>query len=521
LGVDQPAVVLSPLAYKAAIFQLDEVIARTSRLDAVACKQSFDEYLRFKTERESTQFGTFDIERDYAEFIGGQSRSEGVRRFLASRGIGLRFGSASDAPGTETVCGLRNRLDERFLERLRIDGVDISEPAIATLRQMRQAGTRIGLTTSHRNGVAVLEAAGIQDLFDAVVDDTEAERLQLRGKPDPDTLQAAAKLLAVPPACTIVVQDSISGVRAGELGGFGCVIGVDRLSQPGELLANGADVVVKTLSEVRILPAETVVQRSTSALPSAFAHLRFMRRLAKRRRVAVFLDYDGTLTPIVRRPEDAVMSEETRRVVRALAQRFTVAVVSGRDLADVQSRVSIEGITYSGSHGFEIAIGDGRVLESEEVIRYLPALDAAERELMFVLAGIPGAQVERKRFSVAAHYRNVDDDRRSEVTQLVDQVLENHPDLRMTRGKMVFDLQPALEWDKGAAFLWIIRALGLDSCETLPIYVGDDITDEDAFREIQPRGIGVLVREGVRTTAAQYAVESTDEVRQFLEQLAD
>jgi alpha,alpha-trehalase len=309
-------------------------------------------------------------------------------------------------------------------------------------------------------------------------------------------------------------------VRAGELSGVGCVIGLGGMDEAASLLANGADVVVNTLADVAVLPEGTVVRRKTSDLPYAFTNLPFIRRMATRKSVTLFLDYDGTLTPIVPRPEDAILSDETRQAVRALAQRFTVAVISGRDLADVRSRVAIEGITYAGSHGFEIALRDGRVLESEEVAGYLPVLDTAERELISGLSGIPGSQVERKKFSVAAHYRNVAGHRHNDVAAVVEQVLAIYPNLRMTRGKMVYDLQPALAWDKGTALLWIMRALGLDTCEALPIYLGDDITDEDAFREIQPRGVGVLVREAVRLTAAQYAVDSTDEVRKLLEQLA-
>jgi trehalose-phosphatase len=237
------------------------------------------------------------------------------------------------------------------------------------------------------------------------------------------------------------------------------------------------------------------------------------------RRPALFLDYDGTLTPIVERPEDALLPPGTRAVLERLAARLPVAVVSGRDLADVRRMVGVEGIAYAGSHGFDIVGPDGSVHQRGR--EYLPDLDAAERELAPRLDPVAGARIERKTFAVAVHFRQVAEERVPEVEAAVAEVAAAHPRLRRTGGKKVFELRPDVDWDKGRALLWLLEVLGLSGDEVLPIYVGDDETDEDAFRAIRERGLGVVVRgEGdQRTTAARYALRDTDEARSFLELL--
>jgi trehalose 6-phosphate phosphatase len=257
----------------------------------------------------------------------------------------------------------------------------------------------------------------------------------------------------------------------------------------------------------------------TGELPSALDRLAEIRARIGAGRPAIFLDYDGTLTPIVSRPQDARLSASTRRTLRRLAARSTVAVVSGRDLRDVQALVAIPEIFYAGSHGFEIAGPEGRQQRFEQGGEFLPNLDEAQAELEARLRPVRGAQVERKRFSVAAHYRNVALSERGKVASAVRETLARHPRLRLSPGKMVFDLQPAIDWNKGKALLWLLDALALDPRHNLPLYIGDDLTDEDAFRALRRRGIGIVVREASRPTAARYALENPAEVRRFLEAL--
>jgi len=237
------------------------------------------------------------------------------------------------------------------------------------------------------------------------------------------------------------------------------------------------------------------------------------------RGLAVFLDYDGTLTPIVERPEAAVLSEDTRAVLRALARRCPLSIVSGRDLADVRSRVGIPELYYAGSHGFDI---EGPGVRHEHPLALAGALklrDAGE-EIARGTLGIDGVQLEVKRFAFAVHYRRVREAQVAAVRGAVERALGRHSGLRLSEGKKVLDLQPDIPWDKGRAVLWLLQALQLDREDVLPLYIGDDLTDEDAFRAIADRGFGIAVQENPRRTAARFTLRNPGEVQTFLSDLA-
>ena len=252
-------------------------------------------------------------------------------------------------------------------------------------------------------------------------------------------------------------------------------------------------------------------------IPSALDRLDKIIGPRRGKRFAVFLDYDGTLTPIVDHAEDAWLSHSMRQVLRELAARVPVAILSGRDLDDVRRRVDLDGIVYAGSHGFDIA---GPGFRREFGADYLVDLDMAEKELHEPLDEISGAQLERKRFSIAAHYRNVTENDVPALTQTFEAVAARHPQLRRIDGKKVFELLPAIEWDKGKAVMWLLEALALERETIRPIYIGDDSTDEDAFRALQQRGIGILVSEQPQPTAAIYSLKNPAEVEGFLRQLS-
>ena len=259
---------------------------------------------------------------------------------------------------------------------------------------------------------------------------------------------------------------------------------------------------------------------STFALPSALdpAHAARWLRLADGEGV-VFLDYDGTLTPIVARPELATLSAGMRETIGRLAARLPVAVVSGRDVAVVAGLVGIDGPAYVGSHGLDIT-GFGGGEPRREVARdFVPHLDAAEGELRRATARIAGVLVERKRFSVATHVRLAAPAARVRVESLVEQVARAHPPLRRERGKMVFELRPDIDWDKGRAVCWLLDAMGRDRSSAL--FIGDDLTDETAFRALAGRGLGIVVSETDRETAADLRVANPSEVRTLLGRLAD
>ena len=250
-------------------------------------------------------------------------------------------------------------------------------------------------------------------------------------------------------------------------------------------------------------------------IPSALEHIHEIGRRGDR--LAVFLDYDGTLTPIVSHPEDAWLSESMRQTLRSLVARVPVAILSGRDLNDVRGRVLVEGIVYAGSHGFDIAGAGGLRRQLGNV--YLPVLGAAENELREALDDIAGAQLERKYFSVAAHYRNVNENDARKVAAAVEGVAARHRELRRIDGKKVYELLPDIDWNKGKAVLWLLETLEIERGKALPIYIGDDRTDEDAFRALEKRGVAILVGERPQPTAANYCLNNPEEVERFLEEL--
>ena len=235
-------------------------------------------------------------------------------------------------------------------------------------------------------------------------------------------------------------------------------------------------------------------------------------------RVALLLDYDGTLTPIVDDPEAALLAEEMRAAIHALARHAPVAVISGRDLEDVGRLVGIKSIVYAGSHGFDMRFPGGRRVEHESGAAFLPALATAEQELRRRLREVPGARVERKKFAIAAHYRRAQEAAVPAIEAAVNAVLRQQAGLRKTAGKKVFELRPAVDWHQGSAVRWLLQELGLE--DGLPVYIGDDETDEDAFAALRGRGITIAVRETALPTAAEYTLRDTGEVRRFLAWLA-
>lgn len=251
-----------------------------------------------------------------------------------------------------------------------------------------------------------------------------------------------------------------------------------------------------------------------------------LARLARGKRVAVFLDYDGTLSPIVERPQDAAFPPGMRRTVRKLAARAPLAIVSGRDLADLKERVGVDGVWYAGSHGFDLTAPGGGETHLEEAMALVPQLDAAEALLADAARAIEGAWVERKRFALALHYRQTPSVDVAAVDRAVERALSRCPGLRDVPGKMVHDLRPAVNWDKGKAMLWLLARMAPrqgagPGADDLLVFVGDDITDEDAFAAVDDRGLGIVVRTEPHPTKARYQLRDPDEVRQFLENLAE
>jgi alpha,alpha-trehalase len=425
--------------FDAVVFDLDGVITQTAKVHAVAWKAVFDDFLARNTTT-GRQLAQFSIETDYYQYVDGKPRYEGVRSFLESRGIELPYGSPDDSCQQQTICGLGNQKNRLFLEKLRTEGVAVYDSSIAVIRKLQQAGIRIAVVSSSRNCQTVLKAAGIETLFNVRVDGVDLKKQRLAGKPKPDMFLEAARRLDSAPQRTAGIEDAVAGVQALRAADFGLVIGVNRPGQMKALHEHGADFVVTDLGELQVITTGEAKQ-----LPSAFDYLDEV--IPKENRMpALFLDYDGTLTPIVPHPNDAILSETMRETLKRLSGLCKVTVISGRDLGDVRERVGIKEIWYAGSHGFDIAGPGASHNEYKKGLKYLPTLDSAEQTLRTELADIPGCLVERKHFSVAIHYRQVANNQLEAVRKSVEKVHASHPNLRQSAGKKVFELQPDIGW---------------------------------------------------------------------------
>ncbi len=507
---------IDPAELDAILLDLDGVVTETAETHARAWKATFDEYLRQRAARVGGSQEPFDLKQDYERYVDGKPRFDGVASFLQSRGIYLPPGEDGDSPEKETIRGLGSRKNQLFLEAIRRKGVEVYGTSVDFMKRAKAHRMRVAVVSSSRNCREVLKATGIGELFDAQVDGVVAKEWMLAGKPAPDTFLEAARRLGVKPNRAAVVEDAISGVQAGKAGDFKLVVGVSRHGEPELLRQSGANIVVSDLSEISFGEGKRAVNKIA---PSAFEKRDELWARVGNRRVAVFLDYDGTLTPIVGRPELAVLSEEMRETLAALSQRCPVMVISGRDRGDVERLVGLKGLVYAGCHGFDIAGPEGPGLSHLEASGYAPIVAQAARDLECELAPIPGIIVENKTYAVAVHFRLAGTEDIGRVEHIVDGVVARNPQLRKTGGKKVFELRPNMDWDKGKAVLWLLDALDLDTAEVVPLYIGDDVTDQDAFDALHGKGLSILVAQDPQATRADYRLADPAEVGRFLEEL--
>ena len=516
-------------ALEAVIFDTDGVVTRTAAVHFAAWKRVFDAYLgAHATGAAAREF----TDADYREFVDGVGRYDGVERLLASRGIELPHGDPGDPPGDATVCAVANTKNAAFEQTVAETGVEPYATTRRLIESLHEAGIRTAVISASRNCEMVLARAGMDDLFEVRVDGIDQARQGFPGKPEPDVFVEAASRLGVDPARCAVVEDAISGVTAGRNGGFGLVIGLDRSLNPAPL-ARHADLVVPDAADLEVAPCDGgghgIARRIPAAsrirdLPNALVDHDFDRRTSGRR-LALFCDYDGTLAPIVERPEDAVAAPELLAVLDELAGSVPVAIVSGRDLDDVRSMVSSDRLWFAGSHGFDVCGPEGERHELDVGESARPALDSAQQALTSALGPFGGAWLERKRYAIAIHFRAMADELEGELRALVAAEADQHDGLRLVGGKKIFELRPDVDWHKGRALRWLLGAMGLvdpdGAGDVVPLFLGDDVTDEDGFAEIRLDGVGVIVAESDdRLTAAHDRLSDPAEVLELLELLA-
>jgi trehalose 6-phosphate phosphatase len=503
-------------SFDAVIFDLDGVITKTALVHAQAWKLVFDEYLRLREKRNNESFREFTHKSDYLPYVDGKPRYEGVKSFLESRGIQIPFGSPSDPPDKETICGIGNKKNTAFLEVLKDQGVEVYSSTIRFIKELKKVGIKIGVISSSKNCRYILQSAGIEDLFQTRVDGEVSIELGIKGKPEPDIFVTAAYNLGTVPARAVVVEDAISGVQAGRNGGFGLVLGLARKDNESALLKNGADVAMKDISEINLKWVEKWFHKKPEPLFKFWDKAKSV--FFSKKKPVFFLDYDGTLTPIVKRPELAVISQDMKRVLVRLSEKYTTAIVSGRAREDVEKLLGIKNLIYAGSHGFDI-LGPGISLVEPRAEEAIPLIREIVKQLSEELDAIPGIVLEEKKFSVAVHYRLVDEQYLPKIKDSIERIIKNNRSLRLMSGKKVFEILPNIDWDKGRAIRWIMQALGIRWFDVSVVYIGDDTTDEDAFRMVRTRGTGILVSDKPKESAADFQLSSTEEVKKLFEKI--
>ncbi len=503
-------------SFKAAIIDMDGVITQTAHLHARAWKKMFDEFLKKK---QGENFQPLNIKEDYERYIDGMLRFDGVRNFLRSRHINLPEGNPDDRPDQDTIYGLGIRKNEMFLTLLEKEGVHVYQDTLEMLKKWKKEGVKLAVISSSRNCRYIIKTAGLEKYFDVRVDGEISEKENLNSKPDPDIFLKASDLLETEVSQTIVIEDAISGVQAGKKGKFALVVGVARNGQEKALKEAGADVVVKDLTELEYKMKELERGVIAEELPNALKKIEKIFEIFGVKNPCLFLDYDGTLTPIVSNPDEAVLSDSARNIINDLSNIIVIGVISGRDRKDIESKIGITNLIYAGSHGFDIKGPDDLEMQYESGHKILPILDEVEKRLKESLKDIKGAQVERKKYAIAVHYRNAENKMVNFIEKAVFEELKQHKMLKKGSGKKIFELKPDLDWDKGRALTWLLEKLELNEDNYLPVFIGDDITDEDAFESIKGKGIGIIVGSHNQNTHASFRLENTDEVLQFFEEL--
>jgi trehalose 6-phosphate phosphatase len=491
---------------EAVVFDLDGVLVDTARLHARAWKKAFD---RFFEDRGIDD--EFDDVEDYRSHVDGRPRYEGVAAFLRARQIELPAGEPDDDPGFSTEAALGNLKNDLFHEVIDSEGVDLLDGAEELVEALAASGVSMAVVSSSRNAPLILpEELGRH--IEVVLSGTDVEELGLPGKPAPDMFVEGARRIGVRPDAAAVIEDADVGVRAGRAGGFAIVIGIDPDGSSG-LKTAGADVVV---TGVAALPSDIghwgdLIEPPLHAMGATEL---IIEQLAGN--PAIFLDYDGTLTPIVDDPAEANIGDDERSILRRVARSAPLAIVSGRGLDDVKSHVAVEGLFYSGSHGFEIESTEGERSEKEEAAEAVPELDQAEAQLIEGAQDLPGVMIERKPYAIAVHTRRAESDQaRKQAGELARDVVGRFDHLVLRGGKEIHELRPAFDWDKGSAIRQLLQLLAGDP---VPLYIGDDETDEDAFRALRRLGgIGILVgTASAAETWADYTLRDPGEVLEFL-----
>jgi alpha,alpha-trehalase len=498
------------------IFDMDGVITDTAKVHFKAWKQIFDEYLKSTADEKKIAFKPFTLD-DYIHYVDGMSRIDGVKCFLQSRHI---IGSSDKLSSEDQnlIQSLSTKKNEVFLELIKKEGVTVFPGTLALIKELKKNKIKIAAISSSKNCKEILTQGYVIQYFQAIVDGNALKECHLKGKPNPDIFLEAAKRLQADPAQSVVIEDALSGVIAGKAGHFGLVIGIDRQKKwQSQFKQKGADIVVNDLSEIDLDQIKKKLIQTPLLTTDNFNRI---KKNLQDKRVIICSDFDGTLTPIVRRPELATLSNEVKDLLFQLHQHASVVIISGRELSDIETKVGINGLYYAGNHGFEIIGPEHFTTKFVMGSEYTDEIEQVYNELSNSLTSVENCIIENKKYSLSVHFRMVRESSIPEIKKNIEKIIVNHPRLIKYQGKKVFEIRPNINWNKGKALKFILEKLNYNPHDFTVIYLGDDVTDEDAFKEIKSeKGIGILISDTPRVTNASYRLAAPSDVEKFLKDL--
>lgn len=481
--------------YQAIIFDMDGVLTDTRRLHFASWKKTFDDFFK-----ETDLKYRFD-ESDYNKFVDGKVRSSGIQDYFQSIGIQLT------ARQIDKLSLTKNTFFQSFINS---GSLYSFQEVKKTLISLRDKGIKLGVVSSSENCRLILSTLHLESFFDAILDGSDGKKLKLHGKPDIDYYQVILRTLGVDSHFSALIEDSIAGIQAGKRSSM-TVFGMCRENQnlPETLLKAGADYVIKDLGQI-------------DEIPHAIEKWDDLVMKIDGKEPALFLDFDGTISNIVSRPEEATLIPGIKDVLLACSKSLKLAVISGRDRTDVKGRVGIDDIFYAGSHGFDMS-GPGCFHYSyDQAEQFLSSLEKFNLTIGSLLFGIQGLILERKKFCTSIHYRLVKEEDVIFLKTRIREIILGYPMLKIRDGKKVLEVLPQVDWGKDKAISKLVEVLNLDLTNYIPVFIGDDTTDEEAFYGLKDNCLCLRVCDVENAkTHAHYHLKNPQEVIMFLSLIKD
>lgn len=497
---------------KGIIFDMDGVVTQTADLHCKAWKVVFNQF--FRQIKEKDYYFTL---KDYLYYFDGIPRIDGVINFLNAckidgNKITNKYGSLKKA--VEEICKIKNNL---FLSMIDENKVKVFPDALEFIKYLLALNYKVAIISSSKNCQIILDKAGIIHLFSICIDGESAERKNIPGKPHPGIFLEAAKQLQLLPEQCMVIEDALAGVSAAKQGQFGLVVALDRKNKLfNEFKQYDPDYILRDLSKNQVNLYKTF--DSSKAAPAINALPILSSALIQQKEIVVFLDYDGTLTPIVDRPQDAHLSSVMKESILQLCKNYLTIIISGRELSNLKEKVGVETLFYAGNHGFEFESPKNFNFSYEIGKEYIEDIQSIFKKIYSILKDVKGCIIENKKFTLSIHYRLVHETNYELISSTIDFLLPSYPKLSRHAGKKVIEIRPNIPWNKGIFSINLLKNMKKDNPNVIPIYIGDDLTDEDAFQLFNANGITIKVGQG-SSTHAHYFLESPNEVRLFLDQL--